>query len=64
MTSQKEALENLISQRTEIEKKIVELQNTLEQGRSQYLKVTGAIDVLEQLVAEETTTEEVKEEEE
>ena len=63
MTSQKEALENLISQRTEIEKKIVELQNTLEQGRSQYLKVTGAIDVLEQLVAEETTTEEVKAEE-
>ena len=64
MTSQKEALENLISQRTEIEKKIVELQNTLEQGKSQYLKVTGAIDVLEQLIAEETTTEEVKEEEE
>ena len=63
MTSQKEALENLISQRTEIEKKIVELQNTLEQGRSQYLKVTGAIDVLEQLISEETTTEEVKEEE-
>ena len=60
MTSQKEALENLISQRTEIEKKIVELQNTLEQGRAQYLKVTGAIDVLEQLVAEETTTEEVE----
>ena len=64
MTSQKEALENLISQRTEIEKKIIELQNTLEQGKSQYLKVTGAIDVLEQLIAEETTTEEVKEEEE
>ena len=63
MTSQKEALENLISQRTEIEKKIVELQNTLEQGRSQYLKVTGAIDVLEQLIAEETTTEEVETEE-
>jgi len=63
MTSQKEALENLISQRTEIEKKIVELQNTLEQGRAQYLKVTGAIDVLEQLVAEETTTEEVETEE-
>ena len=60
MTSQKEALENLISQRTEIEKKIVELQNTLEQGRAQYLKVTGAIDVLEQLVAEETTTEEAE----
>ena len=64
MTSQKEALENLISQRTEIEKKIVELQNTLEQGRSQYLKVTGAIDVLQQLLAEEETTKEEVETEE
>ena len=63
MTSKKEALENLISQRTEIEKKVIELQNTLEQGKSQYLKVIGAIDVLEQLIAEETTTEEVKTEE-
>ena len=64
MIDQKEVLENLISQRNEVEQKITELQNTLEQGRTQYLKLTGAIDVLQQLLAEEeTTTEEVETEE-
>ena len=64
MIDQKEVLENLISQRKEVEQKVNELQNTIEQGRSQYLKLTGAIDVLQQLLAEEEKpTEEVETEE-
>lgn len=46
---QKQVLENLINQRKELEGAIGQLQGKLEQARTQYLKVSGAIDVLEQL---------------
>ena len=62
MVDQKEVLQNLISQRNDLQQKIADLQNSLEQGRSQYLKLTGAIDVLQQLIAEEETTTEESEE--
>ena len=51
MIDQREVLQNLISQRNDLQQKIADLQNNLEQGRSQYLKLTGAIDVLQQLLA-------------
>jgi len=39
-------LENLVKQRTELEKQI-------ETGKEMHLKITGAIEVLEQIVANE-----------
>ena len=53
--SNAEVLENLRTQRTQLEKDI-------ETARTTYLKVLGAIDVLEQ-IEESNTTEEVVEEE-
>ena len=53
--SNAEVLENLRTQRTQLEKDI-------ETARTTYLKVLGAIDVLEQ-IEEANTTEEVVEEE-
>ena len=50
---QKEVLENLISQRKELEGSIGQLHGQLEQSRTQYLKVSGAIDVLSQLIGSE-----------
>lgn len=55
---QGEVLQNLLSQRTELEKGMAQLQNQLEAARAQYLKVSGAIDVLEQLTASEEDAEE------
>ena len=55
---QTEVLSNLIKQRTEIESAITKLQGQLEQAKQQYLKLTGAIDVLQQLTEEESEKEE------
>ena len=55
---QTEVLSNLIKQRTEIEGAITKLQGQLEQAKQQYLKLTGAIDVLQQLTEEESEKEE------
>lgn len=60
---QKEVLQNLITQRNDVEDAINKLQGQLEQGRTQYLKLSGAIDVLSQLLKEEVP-EEVDSEEE
>ena len=57
---QTEVLSNLINQRQELESGITKLQGQLEQAKQQYLKLTGAIDVLQQLNAPEE--ESVKEE--
>ena len=43
------AIENLSRQKTELEKAITELSSQLEQAKNQYLKVTGALDVLTQI---------------
>lgn len=42
-------IENLSQQKTELEKALTELSSQLEQAKSQYLKVTGALDVLTQI---------------
>ena len=42
-------IENLSQQKTELEKALTELSSQLEQGKAQYLKVTGALDVLTQI---------------
>ena len=55
---QTEVLSNLIKQRQELEGAITKLQGQLEQARQQYLKLTGAIDVLQQLTEEESEKEE------
>jgi hypothetical protein len=60
---QKEVLENLISQRKELEGSIGQLQGQLEQSRTQYLKVSGAIDVLSQLIESEEEVSKTEEEE-
>ena len=46
---QGEVLQNLIKQRKELEGAIGQLQGQLEGAKTQYLKLTGAIDVLTQL---------------
>ena len=55
---QKEVLENLTSQQKELEESLIKLQSQLEQTRTQYLKISGAVDVLSQLVESEESTEE------
>ena len=60
MISQIEALEKLRSERDQMATQLSKLQAQLTQGNEQYLKVQGAIEVLEQLTQqqEEETPEE------
>ena len=60
----KEVLENLTTQQKELYNAIQELSGRLENTRAQYLKVSGAVEVLQQIegVTPEVT-EEVPEEE-
>ena len=60
----KEVLENLTTQQKDLYNAIQELSNRLETTRTQYLKVSGAVEVLQQIegVTPEVT-EEVPEEE-
>ena len=62
--SNTEALEGLTKQQQELESAINKLSAQLESAKTQYLKVSGAVDVLTQIeesaaVAEEGTAEEV-----
>jgi len=59
----KEVLGNLITQQKELMNTIQELSTNLENTRSQYLKVSGAVEVLQQIESESEVTEEVPEEE-
>ena len=52
---QKVVMESLISQRKEVNDAIIELQNRLESARAQFLKLTGAIEVLEEINKEESS---------
>lgn len=56
--NQNVVLENLISQRKEVNDAIGELQQRLESARTQFLKLSGAIEVLEELNKEEESVEE------
>ena len=60
--SNTEALEGLTKQQQELESAINKLSAQLESAKTQYLKVSGAVDVLTQIeesAAEEGTAEEV-----
>ncbi len=54
---QKEVLKNLKSQQAGLQNTLMKLQQDLETCRNQYLQVTGAVDVLSQLLEEVTETE-------
>ena len=56
MISQIEALEKLRSERDQMATQLSKLQAQLTQGNEQYLKVQGAIEVLEQLTQQEEET--------
>ena len=49
MISQTEALQNLVSEREQVAAALKQLQAQLSQGQERYLKLQGAIEVLEQL---------------
>lgn len=61
---QKEVLTNLITQRNELEHTITRLQSELEQSKTQYLKISGAVDVLSQIEEANNPPVETTEEEE
>jgi len=61
---QKEVLTNLITQRNELENTITRLQSELEQSKTQYLKISGAVDVLSQIEEANNPPTETTEEEE
>lgn len=58
--SNEEVLENLTSQLVELENTIGKLSQQLDTAKTQYLKVSGAVDVLKQIV-ESKEEEEVEE---
>ena len=59
----KEVLENLTKQQKDLYDAIQELSGRLENTRAQYLKVSGAVEVLQQIESESEVTEETPEEE-
>ena len=54
---QKQLLKNLQNEQRELENAVIKLQQDLESRKNQYLKITGAVDVLSMIVKEDTETE-------
>tara|TARA_B100001996_G_scaffold38909_1_gene28535 strand:- start:860 stop:1078 length:219 start_codon:yes stop_codon:yes gene_type:complete len=52
MDPQKELLEDLLKQRKELQTKLVEIQQEHNTMKEQYIRMQGAIDVLEHLLGE------------
>lgn len=61
MISQTEALENLRIERDNLRGQLQRLQSQLAQGNEQFLKIQGAVEVLEQLVVGESEETQVAE---
>lgn len=57
MISQTEALQNLVAEREQVANALKQLQTQISQGQERYLKLQGAIEVLEQLTGEESKEE-------